>query len=112
MRARSSILPISAPGVHPIDWECVDTHYTVKKLDSPGMKYTKWIVGLFTVCLATFLGTSRVQAQSGYVSGAPTYNGASAITTTGSPDEPQSLVTLHARVNEVNVLFIATDKHG
>jgi len=27
-------------------------------------------------------------------------------------DEPQSVVTLHARVNEVNVLFIATDKHG
>jgi VWFA-related protein len=28
-------------------------------------------------------------------------------------DEPQnSMITLHARVNEVNVLFIATDKHG
>jgi VWFA-related protein len=28
-------------------------------------------------------------------------------------DEPQnSRITLHARVNEVNVLFIATDKHG
>ena len=29
-----------------------------------------------------------------------------------SSDDPQSLITLHARVNEVNVLFIATDKHG
>ena len=29
------------------------------------------------------------------------------------PDDPQSaMITLHARVNEVNVLFIATDKHG
>src|SRR4051794_11276467 len=101
MTARSSILPISAPGVHPIDWECVDTHITVKKLDSPGMKYTKWIVGLFTVSLATFTGTSHVQAQSGYVSGAPTYSGASASSANETPDEPQSLVTLHARVNEV-----------
>jgi len=48
------------------------------------------------------------------VSGAPSlsaYNAGTAAT--DNPDDPQSaIITLHARVNEVNVLFIATDKHG
>jgi VWFA-related protein len=36
-----------------------------------------------------------------------------AVGATADSDEPQnSLITLRARVNEVNVLFIATDKHG
>jgi len=51
-------------------------------------------------------------AQSAYVLGVPTLNTASA-SAPYSNDEPQSsMITLHARVNEVNVLFIATDKHG
>jgi len=29
-----------------------------------------------------------------------------------SADQPDSVVTIHQRVNEVNVLFIATDRHG
>jgi VWFA-related protein len=29
-----------------------------------------------------------------------------------SSDDPQALLTIHKRVDEVNVLFIATDKHG
>ena len=76
------------------------------------MKYTKWIFGLVAICLATFLGVSDVQAQSGYVSGAPTYSASNANSSANSPDDQNSMVTLHARVNEVNVLFIATDKHG
>ena len=54
------------------------------------------------------------RAQSAYASGAPSlsaYNAASSAAE--NSDDPQSaLITLHARVNEVNVLFIATDKHG
>jgi Ca-activated chloride channel homolog len=85
----------------------------VKKLDFSGMKYTQWISRLLALSLATFFGAVQLRAQSAYVSGAPDLN-ASSVTTpaAGGDDEPQALVTLHARVNEVNVLFIATDKHG
>jgi Ca-activated chloride channel family protein len=86
----------------------------VKKLDFLGMKYTTWTLRLLTLCLATFLPVAHSQAQYAYRSGAPSlsaYNaGAGAA---DQPDDPQSaMITLHARVNEVNVLFIATDKHG
>jgi VWFA-related protein len=71
------------------------------------MKYTNSISRLLTLLLATFVSTG--QAQSAYVAEAPrlsAYNAAS------SADDPNTMITLHARVNEVNVLFIATDKHG
>jgi Ca-activated chloride channel homolog len=85
----------------------------VKKLDSSGTKYTQWILRLMAISLATLWGSSQLRAQSAYVSGTPTLTAASATTSTDNADEPQSsLVTLHSRVNEVNVLFIATDKHG
>ena len=106
------MLRISAPGVHQIHWECWKTRFTVKKLGDPGMKYTKWIFGFVAVCLATFLGVSDLRAQSAYVSGDPTYSASNGISTPNSTDDQNSIVTLHARVNEVNVLFIATDKHG
>ena len=74
------------------------------------MKYTKRIAGFLALLLATF--AVRVQAQSAYLSGAPSYSTASTTNATDT-DEPQgSMITLHSRVNEVNVLFIATDKHG
>jgi len=76
------------------------------------MKYTNWIFRLSAAFLATFFGASQLRAQAGYVSGAPTLSAANSATAASSSDEPQSVVTLHARVNEVNVLFIATDKHG
>jgi Ca-activated chloride channel family protein len=74
------------------------------------MKYTNRIIHGLAVCLATFLGLAPIHAQSSYLSAAPSVNAAS----TESTDEPQSgaMITLHSRVNEVNVLFIATDKHG
>jgi Ca-activated chloride channel homolog len=95
----------------------------VKKLDFSGMKYTNGtlrLAALFratflcvaTFCVATFcVAPSRAQS---YAPGAPSL---SAYNAGGGPtensDDPQgSLITLHARVNEVNVLFIATDKHG
>jgi VWFA-related protein len=62
---------------------------------------------------ATLLGLGQLRAQSAYVSGSPTLNGASPAAFTESADEPQNaIITIHSRVNEVNVLFIATDKHG
>ncbi len=77
------------------------------------MKYTHWIFRLFTLWLATSAGVLHLTAQSAYVSSVPTLNASNAEAVPASVDEPQtSLITLHARVNEVNVLFIATDKHG
>ena len=76
------------------------------------MKYTNRIFAFLTLSLATLLGTSQLRAQSSYVSGAPSLSASNAAAT-DNIDEPQNaLITLHARVNEVNVLFIATDKHG
>jgi Ca-activated chloride channel family protein len=83
----------------------------VKKLDSPGMKYTKvlsrWLAGFVTMTALA----SQLPAQSAYVSGAPStlaYSASTPVT-----DEPETgLITIHKRVDEVNVLFIATDKHG
>jgi Ca-activated chloride channel homolog len=95
----------------------------VKKLDFLGMKYTNCTLGLAallratffcvaTFCVATFC-VVPARAQS-YASGAPRLSASNAAS--GAPehsDDPQgTLITLHARVNEVNVLFIATDKHG
>jgi VWFA-related protein len=77
------------------------------------MKYTTWI---FAFTLATLLAAGQAQAQLAYVSGSPTVSeSATPVAASAEPssDQPQNgLVTLHARVNEVNVLFIATDKHG
>ena len=76
------------------------------------MKYTNCILRVLTLLVATFAGAVHLSAQSSYISGVPTLNAANAVSSAPS-DEPQnSMITLHARVNEVNVLFIATDKHG
>ena len=77
------------------------------------MKYTNWKIRVLGLLAATLLGLGQSRAQSAYVSGAPTLNGASPAASTESADEPQNaIITIHSRVNEVNVLFIATDKHG
>ena len=88
------------------------------------MKYTNRIFRLLTLSLAACLSVGPSRAQSAYVSGAPNLTAYSAASekahigpadssVSDNADDPQSaMVTLHARVNEVNVLFIATDKHG
>jgi VWFA-related protein len=87
----------------------------VKKLDGLGMKYTHLAGRLLVALLAAFAlaSASPVLAQSdAYASSAAS---ASAFPATSySSDDPQSgsLLTIHKRVDEVNVLFIATDKHG
>ena len=73
-----------------------------------GMKYTNSIL---TLLLATLVATG--QAQSAYMAEAPRLSASNTASSVADVDEPQnSMITLHARVNEVNVLFIATDKHG
>jgi len=90
----------------------------VKKLGYSGMKYTNWTLRLVTLLLATMLLVGQSRAQTAYTSDPPSlsaYNATSdaAGNPAGTADDPQGgLVTLHARVNEVNVLFIATDRHG
>ncbi len=75
------------------------------------MKYTRLVSGILIASLATFGMVARSLGQSAYVSGAPSINSYSPAGE--NADDPQnSIVTIRTRVNEVNVLFIATDKHG
>jgi Ca-activated chloride channel homolog len=78
------------------------------------MKYTNSTLRLLTLLLATILSVGQSRAQSAYASETPSLSAYNAGDGAGdNPDDPQSsMITLHARVNEVNVLFIATDKHG
>src|ERR1700747_3758959 len=93
-----SEVPISAPGVHPIAWECVGTRFTVKNLDSPGMKYTNWNSRFLTLLLATLAGIAPLRAQSAYIAGLPTLNASNATAVANSDDPQSSMITLHARV--------------
>jgi Ca-activated chloride channel homolog len=85
----------------------------VQKLAFSSMKYTNPTFRLVTLLLATFLSVAQARAQSAYVSGAPSLSAYNAgAGTAENSDDQGGMITLHARVNEVNVLFIATDKHG
>ncbi len=79
------------------------------------MKYIQSVRCLLAL-LAVFALASPALSQSTYVSSAPSLNAYSAASTpaASSSDDPQSgsLLTIHKRVDEVNVLFIATNKHG
>src|SRR5258708_26530152 len=68
------------------------------------MKYTGRVF-----CLAMVLATvaSPATAQSTYVAG-----GLSVSSPGIDSTQPNSVITIRKRVNEVNVLFIATNKHG
>jgi len=104
----------------------------MKILDSLGMKYTYpsgrffvWVVPVAALLTALALATptvaqSPVVVQSpGYATGAAGFNAYTSTSEAPSSDAPDSddpqagaLLTIHKRVDEVNVLFIATDKHG
>jgi Ca-activated chloride channel homolog len=77
------------------------------------MKYIQRFWGSMAL-LAAFGCAIPLLAQSAYVSGTPKLNDYSVASTAASSDDPQSgsLLTIHKRVDEVNVLFIATNKHG
>jgi VWFA-related protein len=73
------------------------------------MKYTGWLR-----CLVAALAVSSLAgyAQTPVPPAAYIANG-SAISTPSAGDDPQdSVLTIRKRVDEVNVLFIATDRHG
>lgn len=84
----------------------------VKKLDCPGMKYTNINLRLLALLLAIAGLGSHARAQEAYAS-APSLSAYNTEGATENLDDPQSaMITIRAKVNEVNVLFIATDKHG
>jgi Ca-activated chloride channel homolog len=74
----------------------------VQILDGLGMNY----IGLiFCLIMALQAGNTPATAQNSYVASS------SAPAVTAAVDT-NSVITIRKRVNEVNVLFIATDKHG
>lgn len=72
------------------------------------MKYTKAGVYLGGVLLA--VTSLPLLAQSGYVS--PSSAVSSSLASSTSTETTDPVLTIKKRVDEVNVLFIATDKHG
>jgi VWFA-related protein len=79
------------------------------------MKYTNAKFGVLAILVATFALMGQSRAQTVLATGAASlsaYNPATAPSPDTSDDPQNAIITLHARVNEVNVLFIATDKHG
>jgi VWFA-related protein len=69
------------------------------------MKYTQW-----SICLAiTLLASLPSHGQNSFA--APSIDLAASSPAVAST-EPNSIVTIKSRVNEVNVLFIAMNKHG
>jgi VWFA-related protein len=84
----------------------------VKKLDVSGMKYSTFrptaaLLAIFLLaCASPVFGQSNAYSNTASVAAYPS--------TSEPADDPQSgaLLTIHKRVDEVNVLFIATDKHG
>jgi len=77
------------------------------------MKYTGNLFRAMLAMLATLSLLGQSPAQSAYVSDNSSLNAYNAGSASDSGANPQSgMITIHAQVNEVNVLFIATDKHG
>jgi Ca-activated chloride channel homolog len=84
----------------------------VQILDVFGTKYTP--VRMLALLAALAL-SCPVFAQSPYTNSyASTLNSSSSTVSSDASDDPQAgaMLTIHKRVDEVNVLFIATDKHG
>src|SRR6202790_581774 len=103
----------SARGVHLISWKCTLDWVEMKKLDSLGMKYTNSVARPLALLAVLALAAPMFAQSAAYVSSPATlntFNSASA----SDADDPQAgaMLTIHKRVDEVNVLFIATDKHG
>jgi VWFA-related protein len=72
------------------------------------MKYTR--LNMAHLLVVALVCVSPAAAQSGSYT---PYAATAAYPTTAVSDDSQgSLLTIHKRVDEVNVLFIATDKHG
>jgi Ca-activated chloride channel homolog len=80
----------------------------VKILEAVGMKYTISIFGLLILSMLAIPNGRAQNPPAAYVASSN-----SALSTSPSTDDPgDSVLTIRKRVDEVNVLFIATDKHG
>jgi Ca-activated chloride channel family protein len=80
----------------------------VKILEAVGMKYTISIFGLLILSMLAIPNGRAQNPPAAYVASSN-----SALSTSPSTDDPgDSVLTFRKRVDEVNVLFIATDKHG
>jgi len=79
----------------------------VKFLDVAGMNYTRWVPNSMLALLA--LALPALGQLPVYVP-LPASSFANAPSATDATDDP--ILTIRKRVDEVNVLFIATDKHG
>ena len=77
------------------------------------MKYTR-SAGRLLALLAALALASSAFAQSDPYANAYAYASNSSYASASNSDDPQAgaMLTIHKRVYEVNVLFIATDKHG
>ena len=76
----------------------------MKILANLGTKYTKRLLGLV---LGVCIGPAGLAAQTNYLPAGNSYSPAAAA---DQPSDP--ILTIKKRVDEVNVLFIATDKRG
>jgi Ca-activated chloride channel homolog len=79
------------------------------------MKYTNRIFRSLAVLLAMTVGSavgSKAQTAQSYVSSLPAAVAYDASAIANSDDPQSGLITIRKRVDEVNVLFIATDKRG
>jgi len=81
----------------------------VKFLGLPGMNYTTWFRWLVAVSVVLATAGLPALAQAPYMA-ASSVALPEASPAIGSDSDP--ILTIKARVNEVNVLFIATDHHG
>jgi len=74
------------------------------------MKYTNPVLRLLALLAAFACSLPAIAQSETYASSAP---GMEAYAAAANDDsQTGSLLTIHKRVDEVNVLFIATDKHG
>ena len=72
------------------------------------MNYTKWLLGLV---IAAVMAGLPLQAQTPFVAATAPALASPDASTTGT-DPSDTILTIKKRVDEVNVLFIATDHHG
>ena len=78
----------------------------MKILEAVGMKYTISIFGLLILSIVAIPAGWAQNPAAAYVAN-------STLSASPATDDPQdSVLTIRKRVDEVNVLFIATDKHG
>jgi Ca-activated chloride channel family protein len=88
----------------------------VKILDSLGMKYTHPTCRLLALMATFAFGCALAYTAPAFAQSNAVATGSVSLSAYNSPtasdDDPQASFTIRKRVDEVNVLFIATDKHG